>query len=123
MLYLKHSFSIKSVSFLKWANPVLFFIYFPSSQTNIFTIFTSICEKMTIQYMVPNPRPLEHESPSITTRPGLPPSLSTYLGTNSTAFEFSRLVNYFTMTLKTKHYSSESHVLNFFTKRSSLFLW
>ena len=55
---------------------------------------------MTIQYMVPNPRPLEHESPSITTRPGLPPSLSTYLGTNSTAFEFSRLVNYFTMTLK-----------------------
>ena len=45
-------------------------------QTNIITIFpTNICEKCPScrRYQDLNPRPSEHESPPITTRPGLPP--------------------------------------------------
>ena len=59
----------------KWANPGLFFIYFRSFQTNN-TIFTANqCEKMScpssIRCQDSNPQPFEHESPPITTRPGL----------------------------------------------------
>ena len=61
----------------KWANPGLFFVYFWSFQTNIVTIFTTKqCEKMSCPSSIwrrdSNPRPLEHEPPPITTRPGLP---------------------------------------------------
>ena len=54
-----------------------FFIYFSSFQTNLITIFTTNkCEKCpsSIRCWDSNPRPLEHESPPMTTRPGLPPS-------------------------------------------------
>ena len=57
----------------------LFFVYFRSFQANIITIFTTnICEKSpsSIRCRDSNPRPLEHESLPITTRPGLPPNLS-----------------------------------------------
>ena len=60
----------------KWANPGLFFIYFHSF-THI-TIFTSNkCEKcpFSIRCQDSNSQPLEHESPPITIRPGLPPCL------------------------------------------------
>ena len=52
------------------------FCFFRSFQTNIITIFTAnMCEKCpsNIQCWDSNPRPLEHESLPITTRPGLPP--------------------------------------------------
>ena len=67
----------------KWANPGLFFVYFESFQTNN-TIFTiNKCEKMSCPSTIwrnSNPRSSEHESPPITTRPGLPPYLITLLG-------------------------------------------
>ena len=53
-----------------------FIVYFRSFQTNI-TIFTTIYVKKCpscIRYWDSNPWPLGHESPPITTRPGLPPS-------------------------------------------------
>ena len=49
------------ITFLKWANHGIFIIYFRSFQTKIITFFaTNMCEKMSIQYMVPgfNPRSL-----------------------------------------------------------------
>ena len=62
--------------FKKWANPGLFFVYlwtFQKINTN-FTI--NQCEKCpsSIRRRDSNPRPFEHESSPITTRPGLPPS-------------------------------------------------
>ena len=62
--------------FLNGPTPFSFFVYFQSFQTNINTIFTTNqCEKCpsSIQYWDSNPRPLEHESSPITTRPGLRP--------------------------------------------------
>ena len=63
------------VVFLKnGPTPASFIIYFQSFQTNIITILTTIiCEKITssIRCWDSNPRPLEHEPPAITTRPGL----------------------------------------------------
>ena len=47
---------VELIFFKKWDNPVLFFVYFRSFQTNIITIFT----------------PSKCESLPITTRPGLP---------------------------------------------------
>ena len=58
----------------EWAISGLFFVFL---QTNI-TFFTTIeCNKMSIQYS--NQKPSEHEFPSITTRPGLPPYKRKYL--------------------------------------------
>ena len=60
---------------IKWANPGLFFVYFRSFQTNI-TILQQIYVKkcpFSIRCCNSNPRPSEHESLPITTRPGLPP--------------------------------------------------
>ena len=69
--------------FLKWAIPGLFFIYFRSFQINNSIFTTNECEKMSCQSSIPrqdsNPRPLECESPPITTRPGLPPKISIFL--------------------------------------------
>ena len=64
-------------SFFEWAKPDLFFVYIWSFQT-INTIFTTNqCEEMSCPSSIlcqdSNPRSLEHESPPITTRPGLPP--------------------------------------------------
>ena len=55
----------------KLANPGLFFVYFRSMWKN----------DNSIQYTARdlNPRPLEHESSPITTRPGLPPTDRGYL--------------------------------------------
>ena len=62
--------------FKKWANLGLFFVYFRSFQTNNTIFTTNQCEKCpsSIWRWDSNPRPLEHESPPITTRPGLPPT-------------------------------------------------
>ena len=53
------------------------FRLFSSFQTNITILTTNICEKMScpssIRRWDSNPWPSEHESPPITTRPGLPP--------------------------------------------------
>ena len=50
---------VENVYFFKWANPGLCFVYFWSFQTNIITIFTTnICEKMSIQCMVPGFEPM-----------------------------------------------------------------
>ena len=62
--------------FLKMGQPrpLLSFI-FRSFQINIITIIaTNICEKISFEYMVPGIKPTTfgHESPPITTRPGLP---------------------------------------------------
>ena len=67
-----------SVSLLYFDGPIpaSFIIYFRSFQTNIIIIFTTIqCEKCpsSIRCWDSNPWPLDHESPPITTRPGLPP--------------------------------------------------
>ena len=53
----------------------LFIVYFQSFQTNIIIIFTTnICEKSPSSIGLGfEPTTLEHESPPITTRPGLPP--------------------------------------------------
>ena len=63
-------------SFLKrWVNPGLIFVYFRSFQTNNTTFTTYKCETCpsSIWRQDLNPRPLEHVSSPITTRPGLPP--------------------------------------------------
>ena len=73
--------SVLSWFFQKWADPGLFFIYFRLfkhklqffQQINVEKCPSSIgCRDL-------NSRPLEYESPPITTRPGLPAKLTTYL--------------------------------------------
>ena len=58
----------------------LFFYLFLSFQTNIIILQKNKCEKCpsSIQCWDSNPRPLEHESPPITNKPGLPPSYYFY---------------------------------------------
>ena len=58
--------STVSVLFLKWANPVLFFIYFQTHITN-FTI--NKCEKYPSSIRESNPRPFTREFTPITARP------------------------------------------------------
>ena len=70
-------FSAKSNRFFKkWAIIGLFFCLFSSFQTNITILMTNKCEKCpsSIWCLDLNSQPLEHKSPPITTRPGLPPS-------------------------------------------------
>ena len=57
----------------KWANPGLFLFIFGLFQTNNTIFTTNQCEKCpsSIRRWDSNPRPLERESPPITTRPGL----------------------------------------------------
>ena len=74
---IKNKLAIIKPTFLyKWANPGLFFFSFQSFQTNNTIFTTNQCEKMScpssIQCQNLNPWPSEHESPPITTRPGLP---------------------------------------------------
>ena len=61
----------------KMGQPLPIFIYFWSFQTTNTSFTTNQCEKMSSPSSIPcqdsNPRPLEHESSPITTRPGLPP--------------------------------------------------
>ena len=64
-------------SFLNGPTPACFIVF----QTNVIIIFTTnICEKCPFSIRCPdlNPRPLGHESPPITTRPGLLSNLPTY---------------------------------------------
>ena len=59
----------------KWANPSLFFYLFSSFQTHITNFTTNIYVKQcpsSLRCWDSNPRPSEHESPPITTRPGRP---------------------------------------------------
>ena len=64
-----------SNDFFKWAIPGLFLAYFRFFQTNITIFPTSKYERgpSRIQCWDLNPRPSEHASPPITTRPELPP--------------------------------------------------
>ena len=66
-------FQSEHIVFLKWAIPYLFFIYF-----SLFKQILQIMKKCpsSIRCWDLNPRPLEHESPPITTRPRLPPQTS-----------------------------------------------
>ena len=61
----------------KWAIPSTFSFIFGLFQTNNTISTTNQCEKMSspssIRCRDSNPRPLDRESPPITTRPGLPP--------------------------------------------------
>ena len=61
--------------FKKWANPVLFFIYFRLFRTHYKFYNKYVCEKCPsiLQCQDSNSRPLEQESPPMTTRLGLPP--------------------------------------------------
>ena len=65
--------------FFKMGQPLdSFFVYFWSFQTNIITIFTTnMCEKcpFSMRCWDLNLRPLQHEPPPITTRPGLSTTL------------------------------------------------
>ena len=61
----------EEVDFLKMGQPQPRFHLFLSFQTHIKIFTTNKCEKMSI--LDSNSRPLEHESPPITTKPGLPP--------------------------------------------------
>ena len=68
-------FSVALTFFKKWANPGLFLYLFLSFQTTL-QILQHINEKKcpsSILCWDSNSQPLEHESPPITTRPGLPP--------------------------------------------------
>ena len=59
-----------------WPTPASFIIYLLYFQTSIIPIFTTnTWEKCpsSIQCRDLNPRPSEHDTPPITTRPGLPP--------------------------------------------------
>ena len=60
--------------FKKWARSGLFFVYFCLFKQMLQFFTTNKCEKClsSIWCRDLNPRPLEHESPLITTRPGLP---------------------------------------------------
>ena len=65
------------LSFYEWANPqpLLLFIFGLFKQTSLqflHLIYVKKCPS-SIQYQDSNPQPLEHESPPVTTRPGLPP--------------------------------------------------
>ena len=62
----------QSVFLKNWPTPASLFIYFRSFQTNIITNFTTNYCPSSIRCRDSNPRPLEHESPPISTRPGLP---------------------------------------------------
>ena len=60
--------------FVKWAILGVFSIYFrPFKQTLQFLQQIYVKIFMTIQYTAQPLEPLEHKSPPITTRPGLPP--------------------------------------------------
>ena len=68
-------YHISSKRFFKWANPGLFLIYF-----HLFKLTLQFLQQInvkkcrsSIQFLDSNLQPLEHESPPITTRPGLPP--------------------------------------------------
>ena len=62
-----------SVNFFKMGHPRLFFVLFSCFQTNITIFTTNQCEKCpsSVGCWNSNPLPLEHESPPITTTPGL----------------------------------------------------
>ena len=68
----------------KWANPDLFFIYFrPFKHTLQFLLQINVKKcPSSIQCRVSNSGPLEHASPPMTTRPGLPPKPSTWVQPN-----------------------------------------
>ena len=73
----------------KWANQASFLFIFGLFQTNINTILQPINVKKcrsSIWHRDSNPQPSEHESPHITTRPGLPPLLYSSLGVAVTHF-------------------------------------
>ena len=59
-------------------HPCPLFHLFSSFQTNIPILTTKYVKKCYVHqvyvYRHSNPQPLEHESPPITTRPGLPPN-------------------------------------------------
>ena len=65
------------IVFFKWANPGLFFVYFLSFQVKHYSTNNKSMWKMScpssIWHRDSNPWPSEHESPPITTRPGLSP--------------------------------------------------
>ena len=66
----------KGMKFKKWTIPGLFFIYFCLFKQTSLQFLQQINVKMcpsSIQCWDSIPRPLEHESPPITTRPGLLP--------------------------------------------------
>ena len=65
----------KRTFFLKCANPGLFFIYFRLFKHTLQFLQQINVKKYpsSIRYWDSNPRPFGRESPSITTRPGLPP--------------------------------------------------
>ena len=69
--------------FFKKGQPSLFSNYFRSFQTNNKIFTTNQCEKMSCPSSIrgrdSNPRPLEHEPPPITTRPGHPSNLNKIL--------------------------------------------
>ena len=70
---------IRSRRLLKKGQPRPLFVYFRTFQTNNTILTTNQCEKnvLSIQYTAPGfePRPSDCESPPITTRPGLQPSI------------------------------------------------
>ena len=75
---LKHLAKWNGNFFLKkWANPGLFLFIFGLFKQKLQIFTSNICEKCpsSIWYRDLNPRPSEHDSPPITTRPGLPPIL------------------------------------------------
>ena len=59
----------------RMGHPRPLFVYFRPVQTNIAIFTTNICEECpaSIWCCDSNPRPSEHETPPITTKPGLPP--------------------------------------------------
>ena len=66
----------------KMGHPRPLFRLFLSFQTNITILTTNIREKMlrpsSLRCRDSNPRPLEHESPPKSTRPGLPPNMGMF---------------------------------------------
>ena len=77
MFILRPTWAIVDKKNFKWANPASFIVYFWSFQTNITTFLQKIYVKNVHSVYgagIQTHDPLEHESPPITTRPGLPPS-------------------------------------------------
>ena len=74
----------KSYAVFLMGHPRPLFHLFSSFQTHITILTTTRCGKMlcpsSIWHRDLNPRPSEHESPPITTRPGLPPDLAVFYG-------------------------------------------
>ena len=105
---------IDNFSFWKWAISGLFYRLFSVFSIKQYNFYNNICEKSpsSVRYRDSNPRPLEHESPTITARPGLPPKITYFLHTIKKRItfcdKFDKISCYFLLQLS-RHYTPTTY--------------